>query len=232
MQTTSGLSPRSDLPKGIISGNYFCLLESGFPTCCHRGRHCTELLARFQNQAAILTRKPASERPIRPVLSLKSAAAGVYASRCAATTVVCLKWSCSSPRSPDTEMPIVRNRFSCYALDFTLIKQYIEPMGASADHQTTKLWDRDAEDLLRCLLHLGSVSSAKRYIRDLMTEDEIRMIVSRWRVARLLAAGRTYRQIEEDTGLSSRTIARISHSLRNGEGGYRLLLRRHEKRKE
>jgi TrpR-related protein YerC/YecD len=79
-----------------------------------------------------------------------------------------------------------------------------------------KLWDRDAADLMRCLLRLRSVSRAKRFIRDLMTEDEIRMIVDRWRVARSLAAGRTYRQIEQETGLSSRTIARISRWLREG----------------
>jgi TrpR-related protein YerC/YecD len=59
-----------------------------------------------------------------------------------------------------------------------------------------------------------------------MTEDEIRMIVERWRVARMLSAGKTYRQIEEETGLSSRTIARISHWLREGEGGYRAMLSR------
>ena len=90
---------------------------------------------------------------------------------------------------------------------------------------------RDAADLLRCLLRLGSLPSAKRFIRDLMTEDEIRMIVARWRVARSLADGLTYRKIEEETGLSSRTIARISRWLRKGEGGYRLLLRQRGARK-
>ena len=104
-------------------------------------------------------------------------------------------------------------------------------MESTADHGTGNLWDRDATDLLRCLLRLGSLASAKRFIRDLMTEDEIRMIVARWRVARSLSEGRTYRQIEEETGLSSRTIARISRWLRKGEGGYRLLLRQREARK-
>ncbi len=95
-----------------------------------------------------------------------------------------------------------------------------------------RLWDRDAEDLVRTIRELDSPRSVKRFMRDLMTEDEIRMVVSRWRVARLLSAGRTYREIEEATGLSSRTIARISHWLREGEGGYRLLLRQRESREE
>ena len=81
-------------------------------------------------------------------------------------------------------------------------------------------------DLLRSLVRLGTTREARKFIRDLMTEDEIRMIVARWRVARLLADGKTYLEIEQETGLSSRTIARISRWLRQGEGGYRLLLRR------
>ena len=61
---------------------------------------------------------------------------------------------------------------------------------------------------------------------DIMTEDEIRMIVGRWRVARMLDEGRSYREIGEATGLSSRTIARISRWLQEGEGGYRAMLDR------
>ncbi|MGB0714551.1 MAG: YerC/YecD family TrpR-related protein [Phycisphaerae bacterium] len=92
---------------------------------------------------------------------------------------------------------------------------------------TSQLWNRQADDLLRAVLQLRTVPEARRFIRDLMTEDEIRMIVTRWQVAEALHAGKTYRQIEEELGLSSRTIARISHWLRDGEGGYRLMLHRH-----
>jgi len=91
------------------------------------------------------------------------------------------------------------------------------------DHE---LWNRDALALLRVLLGLRTVRGARKFLRDLMTEDEIRMIVDRWRVARMLHAGRSYREIEARTGLSSRTIARISRWLRRGEGGYRAALGR------
>ncbi len=76
---------------------------------------------------------------------------------------------------------------------------------------------------------LKTPQEAKQFIRDLMTEDEIRMVVARWQVAQMLESGRTYRAIEQETGLSSRTIARIGLWLREGEGGYRLLLRRRRK---
>lgn len=88
----------------------------------------------------------------------------------------------------------------------------------------SRLWNREADALLSSILSLSDLSEARRFFRDLMTEDEIRMIVDRWQVARMLHAGRTYRQIAEDTGLSSRTIARISRWLQSGKGGYRHML--------
>ena len=84
-----------------------------------------------------------------------------------------------------------------------------------------RLWNRQADELLSVVLGLRGLPEARRFFRDLMTEDEIRMIVDRWRVARMLHDGRTYREIEAETGLSSRTIARISRWLQEGEGGYR-----------
>lgn len=88
------------------------------------------------------------------------------------------------------------------------------------------LWNAAAGDLLKALLGLRTPSEARRFLRDLMTEDEIRMIVDRWRVARMLAEGCSYKDIEAKTHLSSRTIARISRWLKTGEGGYRLMLAR------
>jgi TrpR-related protein YerC/YecD len=90
------------------------------------------------------------------------------------------------------------------------------------------IWDREAGELLRALVRLQSVREAKRFIRDLMTTDEIRMIVDRWRVARMLDQGVSYREIEAQTGLSSRTIARISRWMQEGEGGYRAMIAKSE----
>jgi TrpR-related protein YerC/YecD len=83
------------------------------------------------------------------------------------------------------------------------------------------LWTRQADELLEIVLGLRDLKEARRFFRDLMTEDEIRMIVGRWQVARMLHEGKTYHEIEAETGYSSRTIARISRWLREGEGGYR-----------
>ena len=95
---------------------------------------------------------------------------------------------------------------------------------------SSRLWNRKADQLLEVILGLERLPEARRFFRDLMTEDEIRMIVDRWQVARMLHEGRTYREIEAETGLSSRTIARISRWLRGGEGGYRRQLAHHSHR--
>ena len=84
-----------------------------------------------------------------------------------------------------------------------------------------KLWNRQADALLKVILGLEFVREARRFFRDLMTEDELRMIVGRWQVARMLHDGATYKEIEAKTGFSSRTVARISRWLQEGEGGYR-----------
>lgn len=104
-------------------------------------------------------------------------------------------------------------------------------MKSTTGQDNATLWGRESAELLRSLLCLKTQREARSFIRDLMTEDEIRMVVARWQVARMLASGRTYHAIEQKTGLSSRTIARISLWLREGEGGYRLLLCRRKKKK-
>lgn len=88
------------------------------------------------------------------------------------------------------------------------------------------IWNRDALDLLRTMLRLKTTAQARRFLRDLMTTDEIRMIVDRWRVARMLDQGCSYKSIAAKTGISSRTIARISRWLRRGEGGYKSMLQK------
>ncbi len=80
--------------------------------------------------------------------------------------------------------------------------------------------------LLRAVLSLKNVGEARRFFRDLLTDDELDMISRRWQVVSMLSAGRSYREIEEQTGMSSRTVARIAKWYKEGPGGYRLALKR------
>ena len=58
------------------------------------------------------------------------------------------------------------------------------------------------------------------FLRDRLTESEIREFSNRFRVARMLQEWVSYKTIEGETGMSSTTIARISKFLKWENHGY------------
>jgi TrpR-related protein YerC/YecD len=89
-----------------------------------------------------------------------------------------------------------------------------------------KTHNKEIDALYEAVLKLDSVDECRRFFRDLLTETEIKEIAERWKVAQLLAEGVSYSKIEEETGLSSRTIARVGRWLKRGKGGYTLVLKK------
>lgn len=88
-------------------------------------------------------------------------------------------------------------------------------------------WDNQkTEDLSAVILQLKNKTEAKKFLRDLLTEAELREFGNRWRAVQMLAAKIPYTEIIKETGLSSTTVARISRWLQKGQGGYKLMLQR------
>jgi TrpR-related protein YerC/YecD len=85
---------------------------------------------------------------------------------------------------------------------------------------------KQTQDLCQALVRLRTASEAKRFLRDLLTEEEMIEFGKRWQAAQLLDRNIPYTDIVKRTGLSSTTIARVSKWLNNGMDGYRLMLRR------
>ena len=83
---------------------------------------------------------------------------------------------------------------------------------------------KDVDDLLAVLAALDDEDTVFTLLEDLFTIREIRETSQRLAVARLLAAGTSYAAIEEATGASATTIARVSKCLSYGSGGYRAAL--------
>ncbi|WP_165046996.1 MULTISPECIES: YerC/YecD family TrpR-related protein [unclassified Adlercreutzia] len=79
---------------------------------------------------------------------------------------------------------------------------------------------REVDDLLRVLSALDDEDTIFALLEDLFTIREIRETSQRLAVARLLSAGKSYAAIEEATGASATTIARVSKCLSYGTGGY------------
>jgi len=80
------------------------------------------------------------------------------------------------------------------------------------------------DSLFDAILLLKDIDEARRFFRDLLTEEEIKEFSNRWLVAQMLAQNIPYSNIEKETGMSSTTIARISKWLNEGMDGYKLLL--------
>ncbi len=88
----------------------------------------------------------------------------------------------------------------------------------------TDLRTPDVESMLCVLAELDDKDTLFALMEDLFTIREIRESSQRLAVARMLDQGKSYSKIEEATGASATTIARVSKCLGYGSGGYRAAL--------
>lgn len=85
---------------------------------------------------------------------------------------------------------------------------------------------KDASILFKAILSLKNEEECWKFLRDLLTEPEIKEFANRWKVAQMLNQKVPYEVIEKETGMSSTTIARVNKWLTSGKGGYKLMLKR------
>lgn len=78
--------------------------------------------------------------------------------------------------------------------------------------------------LVEAILALETSSEAHNFLRDLLTEKEIKEFANRLQAARMLTEKVPYTKIEQETGLSSTTVARVSKWLNQGKGGYQSII--------
>ncbi|HXS15459.1 MAG TPA: YerC/YecD family TrpR-related protein [Candidatus Saccharimonadales bacterium] len=88
----------------------------------------------------------------------------------------------------------------------------------------------DARELFKAFMSLDSYDEYRKFLRDLLTEAELKEFINRWKVARMLERKIPYEKITQETGMSSTTIARIQKWKEQGMGGYQLMLERIKKK--
>lgn len=86
-------------------------------------------------------------------------------------------------------------------------------------HETT---DR----LFQAILSLRSLEECYEFFEDACTIKEIQEIAQRFEVATQLWQGKSYNEINQNTGASTATICRVKKCLMYGNSGYRLVLDR------
>ncbi len=80
------------------------------------------------------------------------------------------------------------------------------------------------EALTEALRGLKKPEQLKAFLTDLCTPNELVALADRWEVAQRVSQGQPYREIQEQTQVSTATVTRVSRSLKFGDG-YKQALR-------
>jgi uncharacterized protein YerC len=92
-----------------------------------------------------------------------------------------------------------------------------------------KLTKKDHEDLLTDLISAivgaKSIGDAALFLQDLLTKTEMKMLAKRLRIAKLLLAGMTYREIEKQLYVGHSTVAKIGIWLSEKGDGFRKIIK-------
>ncbi|CAN5188940.1 hypothetical protein BH09PAT1_BH09PAT1_7640 [soil metagenome] len=83
---------------------------------------------------------------------------------------------------------------------------------------------KSEKELFSVISRIEDEIEAKNFLRDLLTEAEIKEFANRWQVAKMLDQKVAYKEIEKQTGMSSTTIARVQKWLTTGMNGYKTML--------
>lgn len=79
-------------------------------------------------------------------------------------------------------------------------------------------------DLVQALVLAKSVSDVALFLQDLLTKSEMKILAKRLRIAKLLLAGMTYEQIENQLHVSHSTVAKIAIWLSERGDGFRKII--------
>ena len=90
------------------------------------------------------------------------------------------------------------------------------------------------DDLCKAMSLTNDKEEVRNFLTDLCTPSEIRAIAERWHVAQILDEGiLSYRDIYDQTGVSTATVGRVARFLKNEpHHGYRTILDRVKKEKK
>ena len=83
--------------------------------------------------------------------------------------------------------------------------------------------------LYRALLSLENEKECEEFLADICTIQELESLAQRLQVAQMLDEGKSYLEVNKETGVSTATIGRVSRCLQYGTGGYKTVLNRLKK---
>ncbi|MBQ6847665.1 MAG: hypothetical protein IJO62_01970 [Clostridia bacterium] len=84
----------------------------------------------------------------------------------------------------------------------------------------------DATQFFKAVTTLKTEDECRKFFDDICTIQELEAIAQRFEVACLLNDGKSYVDINKETGASTATICRVSKCLNYGDGGYKTAIER------
>ena len=94
----------------------------------------------------------------------------------------------------------------------------------------SKLSKEDQEQILICLCEaistLRDSTEAARFLKDLLSSQEVEMIAKRFKIAQMLVENHNYSQIMAGLKVSSNTIARVHEWLKISGDGFQIAMQR------
>lgn len=84
----------------------------------------------------------------------------------------------------------------------------------------------DMTSFFKAVITLKTEDECQKFFDDICTIQELEAIAQRFEVACLLSDGKSYVDINKETGASTATICRVSKCLNYGEGGYDIAIER------
>ena len=84
----------------------------------------------------------------------------------------------------------------------------------------------DTGDFFKAIITLKTEKECEMFFDDICTIQELEAIAQRFEVAKLLVEGKSYVDINKETGASTATICRVSKCINYGECGYKTAIRR------
>ena len=85
--------------------------------------------------------------------------------------------------------------------------------------------------LFDAVLKLQTKEECEKFFEDVCTIKELQDMSQRLEVARLLKTGSNYQEVCKTTGASTATISRVNKCLVYGRGGYEIVLKDKEEKK-
>ncbi|MBE9913279.1 transcriptional regulator [Paenibacillus donghaensis] len=82
------------------------------------------------------------------------------------------------------------------------------------------------DEFFEGLLTLETIEECYAFFDDLCTVNEIKTLLQRFQVAKMLYNNNTYSKIETEAGASTATISRVKRSLYHGNDSYELMFGR------